>query len=637
MADNSRKYNLDVSSLISYGIGATGDTYQCSVLQAFSVNIDGSTCNYPAINTEQLGLLSVPAYEERVSDYLDYINIESDITKQRLIEEAQANEPFCDNPCGLNSNFLVYRFLEGVRVVDIGTVRGVAQYRAYEVGADPSGATWQNTGTFLNLDITKTYIFEVRDYFEYAEYCLVSRAISLPALVPSTTYTPPQVTVFLTGVASGNYGNLTYETGVVCSQIVSSGLPLSGVQRVQVNYKIAAEASGDATSCTELFCKTPSTSWTKFRELKNTSLSPVSDSFIMNAGDCVCYLMNALVPTCGSCACTCMDLTSVNGLSVTIPTINIGACCADITCSKFPLTVAVSTAQTTDSVTTTTCTQNGEFLFNGSNVATAIVAGQTISMDLCARISVTNLGTGSATLYCKPNGGATFQTLITHTQGNTQPLNGSVTVRSGDALCYRLTTGVANAGATSTSEFCISDLDATYGIAPVIGLPKGDSISQATAAVPFVVALCRSIAVGSPGQIKNCYGGAINVRDALNNTLSGTQYVRVYANAVTTKSNPDPSAYADVEIGCKAGGLGSYVKIVDITGNDTYSGFFYVRADDILCYSVRTDTHLAANIITHADLEITGALGYNGVSASVCATPECKYHEWAESESGISP
>ena len=634
MADNSRKYNLEVSSLISYGIGATGATYQCSVLQAFSVNIDGSTCNYPAINTEQLGLLSVPAYEERVSDYLEYINIESDITKQRLIEEAQDNEPECDNPCALNPDFLVYRFLEGVRVVNIGTVRGVAQYRAYEVGADPSGATWQENGTFLNLDITKTYIFDVRDYFEYAEYCLVSRAISLPALVPSTTYTPPQVTVYLDEVNAGSSGTLDYETGFVCATVVGSGAPLSGVQRVQINFNGVAEASGDATTFAELKCQTAgSGAYNSIYRIDNTDLSPQTGSFIMNAADKVCYQLQTLVPTCGSCACTCIDLTSVNGLSVTIPTINIGACCVDITCSKFPLTVAVETEQSSSSSTSTSCIQNGRFLFNNLTGATAVAVGQSIDVELCARVSVTNLGTGSATLYCKPNGTSTFQTLITHTQANSQPRIGTITVRHGDCLCYRLTTGVAQAGATATSEFCINDLDATYGIAPVIGLPKSDSISQSAPAVPFVVAFCRTVNLDSPDISRKA--GVINARDASNNTLSGTQSIRVSYNASSFRSNTFGSGLAYVRLTCQTGGVGGFAQVFDYEDGEGDSGYFFIRANDVLCYCLVADVHLDNNTITASQFELTGALGGGGISASVCATPQCKYLECVEAESGI--
>lgn len=628
MADNSRRYNLDVCSLISYGIGSTGTSYQCSVLEAFSVDIDGTVCNYPAVTVDALGELSVPAYEERVSDYLDYINIESDITKQRLIDESQDSNPYCDDPCGLNPDFLVYRFLDGVRVIDIGTPVGVAQYRAYEVGADPSGATWQESGTFFGLDLTKTYIFEIRDYYEYAEYCLVSRAISLPSLVPSTTYSPPPVTVFLAPLTVGSSGPMNYKTGFIRANVVSTGLPLSGVEKVSVSFTGVANASGDATTCASIFCQTAgSGTFVKIFDMDNTDLSPQTDSVLIQAADVVCYHLQTIVPTNGSCACTCVDLTSVNGLSVTVPTINLGACCVDITCGIAPLNVTVSTVRTSDYSDVTSCNQNGNFLFNGAVAASMIPSGQVMDLDLCARISVTNSGTGSAILYCKPNGSSTFQLLKSHTQANSQPYTGTVNVRNGDCLCYKLTTNVATAGATATSEFAIVDSDATYGINPIIGTPNDDSISQAAAAVPFVVAFCRINDAGFSGGVKNCYGGLVNVRTATNGTLSGSQCVRVAYDATTFISNTIGSGLAYARVTCQTGGVGGFGEIFDIEQGCSDTGFFYIKANDVVCYCAVADVHLDNAVEAQADIYITGAIGYNGISASVCATPECKYHE----------
>ncbi len=487
MADNSRRYNLDVCSLISYGIGSSGTSYQCSILEAFNVVIDGTVCNYPSITAEGVGLLSVPAYEERVSDYLDYINIESDITKERLIEDAQDDDPACDNPCQLNPEFLVYRFLTGVRVVDIGDTYGVAQYRAYPVGDDPNLYSWQESPTFLNVDLLKTYIFDVRDYYDYAEYCVVSRAVSLPSLVPSTTYSVPDVTVFLEPLAAGSSGPMEYKTGFVRANVVSTGLPLSGVEKVQVNFIGGAEASGDATGYALLKCQTAgSGSFNEIFNIDDTDYSPQSGGFLMQAADVVCYHLQTIVPTCGSCACTCIDLTTVDGQSLTNPTINLSACCVDITCSKPPLTISVKTEQTTDSTNKagTSCIQNGRFLFNNLTGATAVAVGQTLEVELCARITFLNHGTGSAEILCSPLSTSLFSSVVNHTQANAQPRIGTINIQHGDCLCYRLTTNVAaEAGAEATSSFCINDLDATYGIAPVIGLPKGDSMYQAPVAL----------------------------------------------------------------------------------------------------------------------------------------------------------
>ena len=57
MADNARRYNLSLGNIISYGIGVSGSTEECSILVPFSVNLGGCTYNYPGITTEQLGLI----------------------------------------------------------------------------------------------------------------------------------------------------------------------------------------------------------------------------------------------------------------------------------------------------------------------------------------------------------------------------------------------------------------------------------------------------------------------------------------------------------------------------------------------------------------------------------------------------
>ena len=73
MVENSRRYNLDVCSLSSYGIGVSANTYQCSVLESFSIIRSGITCSYPEISTSILPNLNRLDYENRVCDYLEYI------------------------------------------------------------------------------------------------------------------------------------------------------------------------------------------------------------------------------------------------------------------------------------------------------------------------------------------------------------------------------------------------------------------------------------------------------------------------------------------------------------------------------------------------------------------------------------
>ena len=83
-----RKYILNSSSVVSYGLGtSTGTTTQCSLLNSFTVTgdtIPRTTCTYPLITVEQLETLSDIDYDNRVIDYLDYLDIESIVMKNML-------------------------------------------------------------------------------------------------------------------------------------------------------------------------------------------------------------------------------------------------------------------------------------------------------------------------------------------------------------------------------------------------------------------------------------------------------------------------------------------------------------------------------------------------------------------------
>ena len=296
MESNARRYNLDVSSLISHGIGSTGTSYQCSILQAFVVDCGTTTVSYPAITTEDLQYMPQVQFNRRISDYLDYINIESEFIKEAIITGATFFDPDCEFVCQLNPEFLVYRFLDGVRVVDIGSVYGTAEYKMYQVGEDPESVSWQTNGTFLGINLNYTYVFEVRDFWNGEEFCKVSRTVSIPTLVQSTTFTAQPKNVYLLEVACGGSGSLNFNVGRVC--VVPT---LVDDEKVQVNFTLAAETIGDGYSCAQLTCKPNGCAvFINHCCVTDSGVSPRTGSFTICAGDSMCFTIQAQSPTAGS-------------------------------------------------------------------------------------------------------------------------------------------------------------------------------------------------------------------------------------------------------------------------------------------------------------------------------------------------
>lgn len=189
----ARKYILNVTNYQSYGIGANAVTTAYNLVNAFSGVTDtgsGTTYSYSAITHGYLGSMSVSDYNQRVSDLLSFAGI--DTTNQRGILQTGAivDDPSCPAfPCQLNSNFLIYRFLTGVRIVNIGTTYGTAEYAVYT--GSSSGVTWSSIATFLTLDPTVTYTAAVRDNLSGEIICEYTKTFIWNNLIPSTTTLPP--------------------------------------------------------------------------------------------------------------------------------------------------------------------------------------------------------------------------------------------------------------------------------------------------------------------------------------------------------------------------------------------------------------------------------------------------------------
>ena len=180
MTRKARKYCMNVTEAMACGVGSYGEALTFSMLNTFTITGD-TTCVYPTLTTNQLQSLSTIDYDERVLAFLDYLDVGDNDIKDSLYDEATFDDPDCSNLfCLLNEHFLVYRFLDGFRVVNVGYANGVIQYKAYPEGDDPDNYSWQNSGTFINgIDMNLVYVIEVRDWYNNTEVCKVTNQITI--------------------------------------------------------------------------------------------------------------------------------------------------------------------------------------------------------------------------------------------------------------------------------------------------------------------------------------------------------------------------------------------------------------------------------------------------------------------------
>ena len=613
MKDNARKYNLNVGSIISHGISACTTVQQCSILNAFAVQCENVTISYATITTEQLSVLPNLQYDRRVLDYLEYVNIENETTKQILLTGATYYDPNCENLCKLNEEFLVYVFLDGVRVVDIGMTYGEAQYKVYPEGADPSLYSWQTNGTFLGIDMNDIYVFEIRDYWNSTTHCTVQKTISLPTLVPSTTVVPQPKLVYIDEISVGTVGSLSFNIG--CMGIDSI---LINNEKISVGYEIGVDTIGDGFSCVELTCKPAGCgSFLSYCCLINTGTSPKSGSFTLCAGDTMCYNSSVNAPTPGSCGYSYFNLTGVNGLGTTIPTIDLGRCDECVVNSIAPINVTVSTSGTTDASTSTTCVQNGCFVFTP-----LVPAGQNITLDLSGSTTKIVDGTSSLQIWCNST------KIIDHTHLNPQPYLGSVNINNGDELNYVINTSVNSAGSSATSSFNICNTTGSFGVNPIIGSPSGDTITQTVTATPVTVSICcQHNTYFPPPDDAADMDGYINAPG-----IGIGQCVGVTISKDMTLSQ-SLDAELNFAIKCQPNGSTGFVSIIQTNGCQTGSptcDTFYMCEGDIICYC----GYVCANVNPSeaiAFFNLDSVTGHGGIAPTINTTSsKCQQYIIAE-------
>jgi hypothetical protein len=610
----ARKYILNLNSVISCGLGTlTGNTVQCSLLNPFTITYDtipSTSQTYSQLTTTELQTISNIDYDSRVIDFLDFINIESGIKKQDLYSGSTFIDPNCSiYKCFLNENFLVYKFLTGVRIIDTGMANGIIQYL---VSGGSYNSGWQNNATFLNLDQNTIYTVAIRDYIasENIVVCEYSKLISMQLLLPSTTVTLTPKLIGLSQITDGYVNNSCYKTG--CFNISPS--VLSQGQKVTINYTANASIYGIGSSCVVLTCK-PNNQGTfvEYDRLTNADTSPKTNSITMCYGDVVCYNITATANMNGTNSNANICFTSVDGLCTIIPNIDVTNCSASVT-SNIPVanvTVGLNRCTATNP-NSNTCKITGEFSFNSP-----VPNGQCIDITLSAITTAAGSFSDSNICFtCKTIANPSVDVCIGGACNvQPQPQFPVITARCGDILCYVITLNAPNNGTSSCADLCIHTMTQSFGVNSIkSNTANCDSGLINKPAYPVVVSVCRTSLVGSQAK------GYINIDPPLNGV---NQVVNVTINATQSVHG---AGDAIVLFKCQPFGSNTFVNIVptlittnpnNITVvNGTPSTVLSIKYGDVVCY----DNYSSGDYGTYSGFVAGSATSSSDVIPSVSPT-----------------
>lgn len=668
MKDNLRKYKLAINNTRSFGAGTSGTTVTHSLLNGFTIedtidNLDvevlsgelassldpytvygydvydvydctstsdgvfntsnipiggtnlGSTvtCNYPKLTKQQLGQLNVLEFEKRVCDFLKYVGIEDGECRTKLVEESSYYDPAYEFRCKLNSDFLVYSFFDGVRVINVGEATGVLQYKAYPFGEDASGYTWTTNPTFLGLSSAGIYVFEVRDYYDHEELCKVTKTIPLDTLVQSTTVIPKDVQVYLGNGRSTQYLDTTWYSGSIS---ISPTLSLG--EKVCVGLQLGAESSANGTSYVEIYCceggVCPNL---KICGVDNDGISPINASLIAQPSDVITYQLYMKNSSPGDCSSVYLKLTGVDGLSTTNPTIDVGRCCASLN-ESIPMTDITIYLQENYS---TICENCGEI-----KIAPIIPSGKYIDIEISSDAFGYLGGTAEVKLTCCTSASPYWSSVLTSTHLNPQPTVTTVRMCSGDKLNYKLTANATAPGSCAGSCIELTNSVSSSGVDSYIDYQYNmENIVSRILPTTATVSICRQT-LNSSDDCQTA-SGYINVSPS----LSGTQNVLIDVTSLVLCMNYGESK-ACTKIYCKPNGSSSFTQIMSFnpvdytTSTNRQTGAIVYRAGDQMCYTLYAQALCAGNT-AQADIVLNNVVGYNGVDAYLNGTVTKQYDE----------
>jgi hypothetical protein len=618
MKDNARKYILKTSEIISCGIGTHyKDITCCSLLDSFSVcgfvcncNCCGCSCistNYPEITTNQLSSLSKVGFDKRVIDFLDNYQIEDETTKDCLFNEASYYNPaYYDVHDLLNENFIVYKIFDnGVRIINAGQANGILQYR---VTGSTYDSGWQNSPTFLGLHYNRTYVFEIRDFYNNTEVFKYSKLVSLNYILESTTTTLPTKTIKI--LQTG-----TYIAGNTCSKYGCIKLtpPLVVGETVSINILANAITSGNGGASYVYFCC--NSSLTPFCTISSYQLEKAG-LLTFSYGTTLKYKVQTVSGPYNSQTIANFCLVSGNGCGTFVPLIDPTSCSTNLSVYVPPLDIIVGLGTPTTKISTVTdCVVCGSF-----TASPAIPSGECVDINLLG-INATQGGTTTTYIICQSSGSAQEIPIFTL---NTSPTFPTVTMRSGDIMKYCMLLNAPTAGYCSCAILQINGVDGSMGINPSITTGTGSCCVGCTCCIGSsyciseeikIASLSTSIALCAAAGNTNCECGNITITPALNYS---TEYVTINYNLTQASVWGGSST---LKLNCKPKGGANYVqKILHTTNStngqnnaNTFSGSFVINQGDLMTYC----TNVFGNNGSCSDFCITSVVGGIGVIPTI--------------------
>lgn len=541
----SRKYILNVCDNISCGLGTCTTTDQTYNLLNSFVN---DNITYPVLSEEELSVLSKLDYEDRVLNFIDYINIEDSSQKEILFTGATTIN---DNPdclsyyCYLNSKFQVYKFFDGIRIINAGEANFVLQYQVYplsEYNEDQpwlvdDNYPWQTSPTFLGLNSNEVYVIKIRDYSpeDNIVVCEYSQTVSMSLIIGNTTTTITNKVISLTQYTDNLVNDNCFKTGVF-----SIDPNLLNFQKLTVNYSTNLNGNNNGTSSLILKCRPNGGSeYLNYVDINNntngTKNYSQSGSFILNYGDSMCYALSAYAGS-GDNSTGILKIDSTSSFGGFNSTINLNACETSISNSKVATTILFSLLPDGNP---TSNQSNGKI-----NILPSIPSGTgIINLTVSAITSIATATDGaSVSFYKKPIGSPlTNYTLISSFAGNSAQNQKDIVlpISYNEDYCYSLGVNVVNSSQYACVKLKSVDTTATSLSPSIYGLIT-DKIELAYVIPPKVTVHTYLL----PNASDWTYGRIVVDNNELNNVV-GNEYKKIcvyYCADVAHYYNPSPDA-----------------------------------------------------------------------------------------------
>jgi hypothetical protein len=575
--NNGRKYLLDLALIRSEGIASRCSVInETNLLNCFNISYDTTEgrvcCSYPTITLGELSALSKLDYEKRVLHFIDK-NIDEEETKIDLFNSATFNEPCSEYYCKLNEDFLVYKFLTGIRIIDVGTSNGVIEYKVYPINNNPDNYNWSLSPTFLNLNQDSTYVAVIRDNINGEIVCEYQKNISLQLLNPSTTEAPTEKIVSINNLNSFTCGSYSQ-----FSSIISVNPQIADYQKIDLCYSINLIGVNDGYSCITLKCKSNTDSYVIFDtiDVKNSVVNE-ENLITLNKGDSVCYDIGIIRGLYGSESSVSFNLINVDGLNTTPTSIDLTKCSEYRVCYIPPQPITISFGTPVNGSPANGVDYNYGLLL----LSNPIPINECISINFSGD-SESILGSSCYAIYCKQNNTTNFIKIYENCNTFIQPqISPQVTIKTGDILCYSSTVVSVYDGSSSISTYRINDVSSSVGVNPTIGVNNQISISNSKPSLNVSVNVCKlSDTINGPARVSQ---GFINLSPVLNSDIQCVN-VDYYATL-----NHVGNAGATINLGCRANGQSSFIDIPNSllqshSGMGQFNNSFIMKRGDCVCY-----------------------------------------------------